>query len=83
MCFDLDLIQVSSSGLDLIEVSSSDEEPKKLSALAGDFGFWIELARRLFGLLLVGMDSVFEEDPSIFVNTRISSISAQCSRCQR
>ena len=60
-------------GLDLAQASSSAEESIKRSALAGDFGFRGELARRLFDLLLM----VSEEDPLIFVGARTSSISAQ------
>ena len=62
-------------GLDLIQVSSSEEEAKSC-------GFPRELSRRLFGLLLAGSDSLSEEDPSIFVGGRTSSILAQCSRFQ-
>ena len=70
-------------GLDLIQVSSSEEEAEKPSALAGDFGFRVEVICRLFGLLLVGCDSVSEEDPSIFVGAKTSSISTQCSHRQK
>jgi len=61
------------------QVSSSEEEAEKLLAVAGDLGFRVELSRRLFGLLLAGSDSMSEEDPSVFVGARTSSIPAQCS----
>ena len=59
-------------GLNLAQGSSLEKK-----ANADDFG---KLARRLLSLLLAGSESVSEEDPTILIGARTSSISAQCRR---